>query len=152
MENIFDSICKKCSERGLECCGSKLFLVEDEIKKLKNFKKDLRYRKDRAGFTFVHNRTGGRYRCQFWTDKGCVLSDDLKPFDCLLFPLNMIYKDSEITFYLNKNCSGFDFIPEKWIIETKKFALEKLKGWSEQEKTDFSRAAETMPEKKLIKV
>ena len=152
MEEISNTICKECSEKGETCCIFKLFLTEDEIKILKKYNPELKYKRTKSGFSFVRDKRDSQLKCQFLTDKGCSLPEELKPLDCILFPLVIIYKNSEIIFHLNKDCPCLKFIPKEWIEKTKKQALEKFKTWSEEEKINYSKVAESIPEKKLINI
>ena len=36
--------------------------------------------------------------------KGCVLSDDLKPFDCKIWPFRIMKKDNNLGFAISKSC------------------------------------------------
>src|SRR3989338_5467745 len=152
MTNIFNKICKKCSEKGETCCNFKLFLFKDEIKNLKKYKPDLKYLKTKSGFSLIRDKKNSQFRCQFLTDKGCSLSEELKPLDCVLFPMVIIHKNSEIIFYINKDCPYAKSIPKEWIEKTKRYALEKFKTWSEEEKIGCSKVAESIQENNLIKV
>lgn len=144
MENIFNTICKKCAERDQSCCNFKLFLTKDEIEKIKEFKPNLKYKKDGPGFSLVRNTNKGRHRCQFLTETGCILPKELKALDCEIFPLNIIYKNHQTEFYLSKYCQFYKEIPEQWIEEMKITALEKFNSWSEEEKQHYSKIAENI--------
>lgn len=150
-EDLFNRICKECADKDLSCCNYKLFLVKEELDKVKGFKKDVKYKKDRSGYKLVRDTRDKRHRCQFLGSNGCVLPDDsFKPFDCLLFPLNIIYRNGEIEFYLSKCCIFYKEISKEWIDKTKKWATERFNSWSEQEKKDYSKSAEEIEDEDML--
>lgn len=129
MGNIFRIICKECKGK---CCKSTVHITRKEFDKLKQVRGNLQVTKDGALF-----RIDGK--CPFLNEKtGCTLGGNLKPFDCTLYPLTFLYKDGKIKFYLNKTCPYANRIPEDWIKKTKRWTLEQLKEWAEDEKTSYS--------------
>ena len=89
-------------------------------------------------------------KCPFLSEKGCVLPEKLKPFDCKLFPLAFKYENKQIKFFLNKKCPFIDRIPKSWIRKTKKWALKELRNWNEEEKITYSKIIEKYPPSQLI--
>lgn len=152
MEEPFNTICKKCVEKDDCCCNYKLFLAKNEIDALKKFKSEIKYKKYMSGYTLIRNKSKGKFRCQLLTENGCSIPENLKPLDCILFPLNINYKNREIEFYLSKYCMFYEKIPENWIKKTKALALERFNTWNEQEKIDYSQIIEDVPKKFLTKV
>ena len=145
MKNIFKLICKKC---GGKCCKSTIFLTQKDIDKWKPFEGKFATIKKEAGFMLVH-----KGKCPFLnTETGCTLNENMKPFDCILFPLAFTYKNETINFYLDKKCPYINEISKDWIDETKKWALEQLQDWSEEEKITYSNIIECYPASQLIPV
>ena len=85
--------CKKCGK----CCDiikeMPLFLSEKEYADLKN-----------KGYKFETCPTDQGHvitECPFTSEKGCILSKEIKPLDCDMFPLMFIYKNKQWEFYDN---------------------------------------------------
>lgn len=151
-EKIFNVICKKCAEKDESCCNFKLTLTRKEIDLIKKFKKDLKYKQNGSVYNLIRDSKEGRHRCQFLTSEGCCLPADLKSLDCVIFPLNIIYHEGVVEFYLSKYCMFYKDIPSSWIEETKKLALERFNSWSEDEKKEYSKVAEGISKEILIRV
>ncbi|MFC1727162.1 hypothetical protein ACFL0Y_01440 [Patescibacteria group bacterium] len=82
--------------------------------------------------------------------KGCTLPEDIKPFDCKVFPVAFIYKNGKTSFYLNKKCPYYREIPREWIEKTHKWARKELESWTEEEKLEYSKMIEKYPQSQLI--
>jgi len=145
MKNTFEIICKKC---GGKCCKSTIFLTQRDIDKWKQFEGEFKVKEKGAGFMLIHEG-----QCPFLNEEtGCTLEENLKAFDCILFPLAFIYKNEKIKFYLNKKCPYVNKIQKDWIEKTKKWALEQLKSWNEEEKRTYSKIIENYPVSELISI
>lgn len=126
MKTIAD-LCKKC-QGG--CCTT-VFLGKYDIEKLKKAGKHFNIKKVEGGHEFVETENG---KCPFLNEGiGCILSDDLKPLDCILFPLAFKMEGKNIKFFLNTKCPYFSEIPVDWINKTMKWFELHINQWSEDE-------------------
>lgn len=125
-------ICRICLGK---CCQPPIFLGQKDVEKLRKAGKQFNYKKAKnAGFDLVSDG-----KCPFLKiGKGCTLDRDLKPIDCVLYPLVFkIKEDGSIEYYLNKGCPYFKDVPNDWIEETKKWIQTKMDEWSSQEKDAY---------------
>lgn len=77
-------------------------------------KKKVKVVKDKGCFTFDLEFTGDEVKkCPFLGEKGCVLDEEEKPFDCKIWPLRVMDKDGEIFISLAKSCPAFSSDDEK---------------------------------------
>lgn len=75
-------------------------------------------------------------RCPFLTLTGCVLSEDMRPLVCRMFPLTYTLEKKEIKFYLSKKCPYVSEVNalSNWISETKRASLIELgRDWTRKE-------------------
>ena len=145
MKNVFEVICKKC---GGKCCKSTVFLTQRDIDRWKSYEGKFAVIKREAGFMLKHDG-----KCPFLNLKtGCTLDEPMKAFDCIMFPLAFTYENGKINFYLNKKCPYYNEIPKDWIEKTKKWTLEQLNSWTEEEKITYSNIIREYPDSELISV
>lgn len=149
-KNIFKVICKKC--QGL-CCKATVVVTQNDLDKLN--------KKYKGTFKIINEETGREkppghfiltknHVCPFLGEKGCILEENMKPFDCLFFPLAFIYRNGKLSFYLNKHCPFYMEIPKDQLLKTKKWAQKQLKSWTEKEKLFYSKDVENYPRSLLI--
>ena len=152
-KNIFRVICKKCQGK---CCRATVLLVQKDVNQLnRKYKGRFKVINEETGYeeTPGHMAHNEKHMCPFLEEqRGCVLEEEYKPFDCRFFPLAFIYKNNNLSFYLNKKCSYYMYIPKSWIIQTKKWAEEQLKSWTEKEKLAYSKDVESYPSSQLIPI
>jgi len=142
--NIFEIICKKCQGK---CCKSTIFLTQTDVDRLNKRHKGV-FKVEKIPGIMILDESG---KCPFLNEsKGCILSENLKPFDCRVFPIAFIYRNGETNFYLNKKCPYHNEIPKEWIEKTKKWAKKELESWTEEEKLEFSKMIEKCPQSQLI--
>jgi hypothetical protein len=58
------------------------------------------------------NLTAETYPCPALTDTGCSLSNELKPFECSIWPFRVMLVDGELALTVCKDCNGLEGIPE----------------------------------------
>lgn len=123
--------CKKCQGR---CCRPPIFLGKIDIIKLKGVRRKFKFVEAKiAGFDIV-----AEGMCPFFQENiGCTLKKNIKPIDCILFPLSYREKEGRFKFYLNNLCPFTTEFPESWIIETKRWARRHLKEWSDLERKAY---------------
>lgn len=149
-KNVFKVICKKCQGK---CCKETVVLTQKDINKL-----NVKYKN---WFRVINEETNleeppghivlkKNHACPFLGENGCILEENMKPFDCLFFPLAFVYKKGKLSFYLNKKCPYYEEIPKKWVQKTKKWAQEQLKFWTEKEKLFYSKDVENYQSSVLI--
>lgn len=129
-------LCKKCC--GL-CCrnGSTVTLSQREYAALQE------YEFKKGTMTSPHGdvhtiKTPADGWCDFIGENTarCVLSEDMKPLSCKLFPLAFVIEDNDITFYLSGFCPYSEQVKKlkTWIQETIDTAKKELETWTVAEK------------------
>ena len=132
-------LCAKCE--GLCCKEFLLYLVKSDLEKLGNLSKKLKIRK--LGPIFIEDHTEGF--CPFLNPaSGCILKEEMKPFECKLFPLSFQYKNSKIKFYIYNNCTYHKKVPAAWVKKTMRWAAKELDRWTEEEKRFYSNRIEKL--------
>lgn len=127
MKRSFEQVCKEC--QGY-CCTT-VFLGQSDVDKLTKAGKNFRTKKLVVGYELEKASEGN---CPFLeVGKGCTLNEELKPFDCVLFPLAFTKTGEKYTFYLNKKCPYFNQAPKEWIDKTIIWALDNINNWSQDE-------------------
>ena len=127
MSKTIGDICRVC---GGFCCTT-VFLGKSDIKKLNKAGKVVQYQKVEGGHEFVKTAHG---KCPFLKEGiGCVLPEELKPFDCILYPLAFTKKNGSFEFYVNTKCPYYKEIPKDWIKKTILWFNDKIKEWTDEE-------------------
>jgi Fe-S-cluster containining protein len=130
-------LCKKCC--GL-CCrnGSNITLSQREFNALQ------KYQFEKGVLTSPHGnmntiQTPPDGWCDFIEESdsiGCILSGDMKPLSCRLFPLTFVVEDDNVVFYLSEFCPYSEEVKKLkiWIEETITTAKKELETWTLSEK------------------
>ena len=114
---------------------SQNFLGLRDVEKLKKTGRNLKIESaGKGGFDLIHEG-----QCPFLEEGvGCTLSNDLKPLDCILYPLSFTEDNGGLEFYLNDLCPYFNEAPDGWIEETKRWAIDALKSWTKEERKTYA--------------
>ena len=93
---IFDQ--SDCWEIPLMCVETKEFLMnKDPLIAFENI--------DNAFRLKPHFDESGLYYCDALGKTGCILPDDLKPFDCKIWPFRVMYYKNEVVLALSDGCN-----------------------------------------------
>ncbi|MFH1290324.1 MAG: hypothetical protein ABIH92_02855 [Nanoarchaeota archaeon] len=136
-ENL--SLLKHCIPCKAKCCKTgKLIgtpiLSEDEASKVKKMAdehiKEVTSPTGEKYYTILEQK--GTQRCVFLTDKNKCRIQDIKPLDCLCYPIKAVHAGDAIKFIIDKDCPASKHLSKEFIEDAKKTALKSIKRFDKQ--------------------
>ncbi|MCL5010619.1 MAG: hypothetical protein M1127_00160 [Patescibacteria group bacterium] len=86
---------------------------------------------------FIIQEEKGRKRCSFLSLDNKCLIQDIKPLDCLCYPVKAVYKQGKIKFIIDGTCPAAQNLSENFIKNAKKIALESIRRFDPNTYTEF---------------
>ncbi|MFX1453402.1 MAG: YkgJ family cysteine cluster protein [Promethearchaeota archaeon] len=149
----FFKICEKCKDE--ECCREPYyaFIAENEIKRISNKIKELNLEIGDKSEDFIdievvyYNNEPLHFKvikkinekCVFLKNRRFCLINEVKPFDCKIWPLTYDYfpKENKLVIYLG-DCPLTKKIPKSWINSTIEEIKKELKKRTKEELISYS--------------
>ena len=128
------SLEKYCIPCGSECCktgdsiASPILSHEEMIAIHEETQKDVFTEvKTPSGIYYIIKEQQGTNRCSFLTEQNKCSIQDVKPMDCLCYPIKAAYYyDGRIQFVIDTNCPATKHLSPEFIEKAKEIALKSL--------------------------
>jgi Fe-S-cluster containining protein len=134
MENL--SLLKYCIPCNAKCCktgkliGSPI-LDEEESKEIgKENVQEIITPKGKKYWILKERKENSN--CRFLTKDNKCLIQNIKPLDCLCYPIKAVYNKNKIIFINDKDCLAHNKLNKEFIKEAKKIAIKSIKRFDKE--------------------